>query len=318
MSAPTRVGYRRRSDSGFTLVELLVVIAIIGILIALLLPAVQAAREAARRSQCSNNMKQLGLALHNYHDVFKVLPPGGLRDALRATPVARGNGLAWNVFILPFMEQQALHDQFDFLLTDDASCVQAPNTTITLTPVDGFLCPSGTRLYDGSSTTRYTCHYVGVMGPKGTNPVSGSAYLLHDSSTYGETGHGGFAQDGILYNVSKVRFRDILDGTSNTVAVGELSHDKANCYRMWPRGMYDNHSRSAKNINYGINAFAYSTSAYPSVSQFNDVSMSSNHPGGAMFSLCDGSTRFLSETVDITLYKSAASRAGGEAETAIE
>ena len=313
MSAPTRVGYRRRSDSGFTLVELLVVIAIIGILIALLLPAVQAAREAARRSQCSNNMKQLGLALHNYHDVFKVLPPGGLRDG--SVP---GNGLAWNVFILPFMEQQALHDEFDFLLTDDSSCVQAPNTTITLTPVAGFLCPSGTRLYDGSSTTRYTCHYVGIMGPKGTNPVSGSAYSLQNGTGY--SGHGGFAQDGVMYHLSKVRIRDILDGTSNTLMVGELSHDKSNCYRMWPRGIYDNHSRSTKNINYAINAFGYYSSGLgmPQITEFNDASMSSNHPGGAMFSLCDGSTRFLSETVDITLYKSAASRAGGESETAIE
>ena len=316
MIANVNTRLRRRSHSGFTLVELLVVIAIIGILIALLLPAVQAAREAARRSQCSNNMKQLGLALHNYHDVYNVLPPGGMRDV---STTILANGLAWNVLILPFMEQQPLYDQFNFLLTPDNSCAGAPNTTIARTPVAGFLCPSGTKLYDGASTTIHTAHYVGIMGPKGTNPVTNTAYSVQNGTGY--SGHGGFARDGTMYYNSEVKFRDILDGTANTLLVGELSHDKANCYRLWPRGIYDNHSRSTKNITYSINAFAYgatTTTIYPSMPEFNDVSMSSNHPGGAQFTIADGSTRFLSETVDITLYRSAASRNGGESKTAIE
>ena len=95
----------RGNRSGFTLVELLVVIAIIGILIALLLPAVQAAREAARRSQCANNLKQLALSLHNYSDTFKSFPPAGITT----------NQLSWHVFVLPFIEQTSLHDQFSFV-----------------------------------------------------------------------------------------------------------------------------------------------------------------------------------------------------------
>ena len=93
---------------GFTLVELLVVIAIIGILVALLLPAIQAAREAARRTQCTNNLKQINLGLNNYHDTFRIFPPGAWNYA------NRGNGLAWTVFILPFLEQQTVYEEFEF------------------------------------------------------------------------------------------------------------------------------------------------------------------------------------------------------------
>ena len=159
---------RRR---GFTLVELLVVIAIIGILVALLLPAIQAAREAARRTQCNNNLKQVGVALHNYHDTYKVLPPGGLAGNPR---------LSWNVLILPFIEQQALHALVNF----EANTVVARHDVYATLQAHPDRNGAGvhlssavrTKRFENGSTTVYTTHYYGVMGPKGTNASTGAAY----------------------------------------------------------------------------------------------------------------------------------------------
>src|SRR5687768_9569753 len=117
---------RRRVSTGFTLVELLVVIAIIGVLVALLLPAVQAAREAARRMQCGNNLKQLGLACHNFHDTFKALPPSRSDD-----------GLTWCGYLLPYIEQRAYYEAFDFTLPWPKQTVPALKT-----PLKPFICPT--------------------------------------------------------------------------------------------------------------------------------------------------------------------------------
>ena len=299
----------------FTLVELLVVIAIIGILIALLLPAVQAAREAARRAQCSNNLKQIALACHNYHDTFKTLPPGGNWHRPYPDGPTSGNELSYAVLILPFMEQSALHDQFDFGVRN-----WTDNIANAIVRVDGLLCPSGTientvyspEAYNG--TLAYTKHYYGVLGPKGTNPRSGQAYPVHDVG--GWAAHGGYATSGAMPGPGvdvdgtdlggPCKFRDITDGTSNTFMVGEISWDDANTFRAWIRGINGAACASAKNITYGINLQRYSSG------NFNDVSFGSNHPGGCLFAMADGSNHFVSETIDFSLYLSLASRNGGE------
>ena len=306
---------RRRWSRGFTLVELLVVITIIGILIALLLPAVQSAREAARRMQCSNNLKQLVLAMHNYHSAYGSWPAGALVS----------NNLSWNVLILPFIEQQALHDLFDFGEGEfnGGSNREGPNKNIhALNRIDGFLCPSSvlqqaahpsSTLIDGRKT--YTSHYYGVAGPKGDDP-SGSPYPYDGTSDY----YGGFATGGVLGRDSGVRMSDIIDGTSNTLALGEVALQIGPPVGYGPTGGGDGASwvrgiafgttnptglSSAKNVAVGINQ--------PSPN-FNDDPFGSFHPGGAMFAKCDGSAAFVSETVDMAVYKSSASRDCGEVE----
>jgi prepilin-type N-terminal cleavage/methylation domain-containing protein/prepilin-type processing-associated H-X9-DG protein len=300
-----RAAGRRGRRRAFTLVELLVVIAIIGILIALLLPAVQAAREAARRAQCSNHLKQLGLALHNYHDTHRAFPPGGMTD----------NGLSWIVMILPFIEQKPLYDQFNF---DAGDYHEAGKLEVSLTRIDTLLCPScpiersnlGGTLekwpHDSSGEDTYTTHYVGVMGPLGTNPQTGRPYGYDPVPT-----HGGYATDGVLHKNSKVKFRDISDGTSNTFALGEISWKGYAKFRSWVRGATlsgDTAMGSAKNVSEPINAGA-------PYGNFNDGAFGSQHPGGTHFGFCDGSVTFVSENVDHAVYLSTASRNGDEVKT---
>jgi len=308
---------RRRSPDparpAFTLVELLVVIAIIGVLVALLLPAVQSAREAARRMQCQNHLKQFGLGLQNYHDTHLTLPCGGL---------ATGNQLGFHVFLLPYIEQANLfNDPTKFNFNISWTVLSPPNPTITggmQSKVPMFYCPSfiqqkGT-LSVQTSTIVNTTHYFGVMGAKGLG------YTFQGASTPPE--RGGFADNGVLYRDSKVRLTEITDGTSNTFAVGENSWPPekipgANYLhhrRGWVQGFdglgVANTAHSCKNINFGINVRGYTQA--PVVEYYNDISFGSQHPSGCNFVYCDGSTRFVSSNVDIALYKATASRGDGE------
>jgi len=290
--------HRPRRPSGFTLVELLVVIAIIGILVALLLPAVQAAREAARRMSCTNNMKQVGLAIHNYHDTFKSFPPHSLNS----------NRLAWTVHILPFIENQPLYDQFDF----NAFYNQAPNYDLGLVAVSVYHCPSskskrasignGGEAIGGVGT--FTTNYYGVMGPKGTNPITGAAYDFRNVGP-----HGGFAENGFFKQNDSRKFSHILDGTSNASIIGEISWDdrggNRTRYRLWPRGhQQDQWNAPAKNVANQINS--------DQTGVFNDMSFGSNHPGGCHFIMGDASVQFVAETIDFATYLGVASIDGGE------
>ncbi len=196
---------RRFGKSGFTLVELLVVIAIIGILVALLLPAVQAAREAARRMSCSNNMKQIGLAMQNYHDTYKTFPPDAIYGIPTTTP-QRAYWHTWCTAILPFMEQMPLYDSVDFKL-------RAWGQKIVSTPVANFLCPSD----DGYGRDPAQTHNIAV-----THYVAnGGWHWWRDAAVPNGNLVAGADYQGVFSGGQCTNMAKITDGTSNTIVVAE-------------------------------------------------------------------------------------------------
>ncbi len=311
----------------FTLIELLVVIAIIAILIGLLLPAVQKVREAAARLKCSNNLKQLGIGLHNYHDVYLRFPAGAENNVL-PVPNPPGNtttivGTSWLVYVLPFVEQENLYRQYDFTVTYK----NAVNVAVGANAVAGYYCPSGPdpkSLLDPNSplTTNPSTHYYGVMGPGGvTNPTTSvlngttysytvgapgtnAAYSVHGMLTHFQTTTGSVTTN------RYTRFADVTDGLTNTLMVAERSvrvkTGVTNSYRSWLRGS-DGGSGSCKNVTYPINSTDYNGS-----NNFNDISFGSQHTGGCNFARGDGSVKFLRDSINLPLYLAMASVASGE------
>jgi prepilin-type N-terminal cleavage/methylation domain-containing protein len=250
---------RSRVYCGFTLVELLVVIAIIGILVALLLPAIQAAREAARRTDCVNRIRQLVLAAHNYEAAKKKLPPHG---DVYAVGTRTAGALSSQARLLPFMEDQALHD----LVDQDYHWRDTQNDEARFTPLPFLRCPSNSRplewsfSYVGQDRTdtekgiNLRCHYVGNMGARpgpsdsrcpdttpaggtggwcdsGSGTRTGGGALSWPETTYCQhgcsdrTSSGGAAVNGVIYPLSRISLASITDGTSHTIMYGEMSWD---------------------------------------------------------------------------------------------
>lgn len=305
-----------RQSRGFTLVELLVVIAIIGILVGLLLPAVQAAREAARRMQCSNNLKQLGLALHNYEGTFRTFPPSGIDS----------NSMSWAVMILPFVEQGNLYNRFNFssggwnALNRIAVVkgVHIPSLQCPSAPADTHFSAFNTTVTNASineSDVR-TSHYHGVLGPTGPNPANNNQpYMVIgnpalDFGVVATQGAFGAARIRSATNTvpEKNPMSSITDGTSNTLLLGEFSWRNYQFWRPFTRGWYSDNRGTlvylSKNVTYPINS-GFSL-------KWNDGSFGSMHTGGAQFVRADGSVQFVSQSIDMATYRAAASRNGGE------
>lgn len=277
--------FRKTPWYGFTLIELLVVIAIIAILIALLLPAVQQAREAARRSTCKNNIKQIGLALHNYHDTFKIFPPGyiGGNDITSAT--GAGTGWAWSVFILPYIDQAPLYNQLN-----PGNVMDLNNSTIKdlcKTVIPGYLCPSDT-LRTPDNNPDYALTIDGTAGHRiGCNNYLANAGSDSIDCRQGET-------NGIFFNNSNIRIKDIIDGTTNTILVSERdfeNHEGGSWAGTSAPVCAEPNNRSQYHV---MNAHRR---AWGNINGTDGRCPSSMHVGGAHFLLADGSVRFLSENL---------------------
>lgn len=338
MSCSTRS--RRKATRGFTLVELLVVIAIIGVLVALLLPAVQAAREAARRSQCSNNMKQLGLGLHNYESTYRTFPFSWMVDA----PNMLGPGLnasVWGIVVLPFIEQQPLFDAYDtrvppfneaVALGYDPTVV-ARNMEVIRTVLPTFVCPSAPM---APAARVYTLDYTPDFPV--TAQVAASDYCVASGvrGVYAQLAYANFQagqRHGALQFAGNFpgetsrssRMADIQDGTSNTILLAErLGGNEIYVGRRvraeyaplgaangggwadilngehWPAGSVQNETAPQEGP-CGINCTNRRGAGFYSF-----------HPGGAMFLLADGSVTFLSESIQPFVLASLITRAGGE------
>ena len=299
------------SPRGFTLVELLVVIAIIGILIALLLPAVQAAREAARRSQCSNHFRQVGVAMHNYHSAHATFPTGlYLWYANDCADPGKGPhtgkryyGWGWATFILPYIEQNDLYDQFDFSLDSYAS---NPSFRAGAEFIPTYLCPSdaqGKELVSCCGSIRNGATDLEDLAKTNMAGVADSIDWSCDGQIPDPNA------DGVLYQRSRVKASQIADGTSNTLMVGEMIGSGPNTNGGYFWTTWDV-LHTVNGINYPVRllqaGFAFSPWSLA------DNGFASYHPGGCHFTLADGSVQFLTETIDQQTLAALTTRAGQE------
>ena len=309
---------KNRGYRGFTLIELLVVIAIIAVLIALLLPAVQQAREAARRTQCKNSLKQIGLAMHNYHDVYNQLPPGYVAKIPFTISSGEKSLWSWSAFILPYLDQAPLYNQVspgnNWLET---ALVTYPGTLQTKIPV--FRCASDVgpnvnnyvdTMTAGSTTTNtYNANVIDSNGA--TVSITTSNYVMvagpADSTTPAVRDPSQFSNKplGVGFQNSYIGFRDITDGTSNTLLVGE----RAWAYKGRILGAatafgfsasVDDAGTGANIKTAGLNALGITYNGINATLgiQHDRRGFSSAHVGGAHFLFCDGSVHFISENID--------------------
>jgi prepilin-type N-terminal cleavage/methylation domain-containing protein/prepilin-type processing-associated H-X9-DG protein len=289
----------------FTLVELLVVIAIIGILVGLLLPAVQAAREAARRMQCTNNLKQLGLAIHNYADTHRKFPSGfyfqGPTQTTRGQRPERLPGFSWTSSILPFIEQTGVYNQLDFT----APLPLVPNKLLVSVNLPFAVCPSapnpGSHKQMGTTGTAFGFNDPGLAM---TNYLGCGGSFIQSAYNIGVAQAD--RKNGLLMEDANITFGSITDGTSNTILVGEsIYHGNGTSGNfLWDPALYGNFqvgSGTADAPESIMRVGQFRTNP-PSIVDANIKrnSFSSKHTGGANFVFGDGSVHFLAETIQHT------------------
>lgn len=299
---------RKMRRRGFTLIELLVVIAIIAILIALLLPAVQQAREAARRTTCKDNIKNIALALHNYHETHGSFPAGSLARWDGST--LYGYGWTWHAKILPQLEQQNLYERVQNRMGSDsgtASTAEQRLAGTTKFPI--FMCPShpsGAERGSWMDNGYQPCSYMGNMGTNlDDNCPSGT-----DAFLAGRCANA----NGIFFINSNIRFRDILDGTHQTFIIGEVQVDGGSGDGLELGGdhKYNFASGGDSNPPADISEIFFATETNDPINADTEEAAGSYHIGGAHFGMADGSARFISENISMTIYRALSTRAGKE------
>lgn len=301
---------RRR---GFTLIELLVVIAIIAVLIALLLPAVQQAREAARRTQCKNNLKQIGLALHNYESTTTVFPPSSTSGLTKGVWGYPGSGPSdpnihlhsFASLILPYVDQASLYGTIDY----SVSSLAPANRTAAAKVLAFYRCPS----YSGQSMSTDPLYTAGSLN--NPNFVIRNYVAMGAKTVLGLAG--AVPADGVMFPGSKTGFRDLTDGSSNTVVIAETREQSAS---VWIDGT--SASVAARWTNLASPTFAGTSNSinykpyFPGGVFPNSIGQlygpSSQHTGGAHHLMCDGAVRFISQNLDVVVYDALVSRNGGE------
>jgi prepilin-type N-terminal cleavage/methylation domain-containing protein len=345
---------RMGSRQAFTLVELLVVIAIIGVLVGLLLPAVQAAREAARRMQCSNNLKQIGLSIHNYESTYKQYPLGSVDDDPREVAPRRlweqGNHRKGTVLVklLPFVEQTALYNSIDFRFDVEAQLNAQPSgrgdvpdfsarVNMRNVPMSIYRCPSDGTSNRVLSQQNHLYNYSLSIG-NNNMPANGGWCNVHPDNSFqtrpvgpggnlfanGGNGHGwsgpyarGDQQSGVISRCDwGAKFADLVDGTSNTIAGGEIL---PSCHDHHRGGWYNSNGQwtsTTPRINFNT---CRKQGLADNANNCNDFRVwmtsggfKSDHAGGAQFVMGDGSVHFLSDAIDYVLYQQLGSRNDGE------
>lgn len=302
----------RRARVGFTLVELLVVIAIIGVMVGLLLPAVQAAREAARKMSCSNHQRQVGLAIHNYHAAYDRFPSGWIAEEPEDEP-----GWSWAAAVLPFIEQQSVYEKIDFSVAIE----EDQHELVRLQVISTYLCPSdvGSDLF-AISESEDGHHHDHLAVPDAItggdeddedhdhehgNVDAGEEKLFTIAKSnyvgvYGteEVELDPFRGDGTFYGNSKIRFRDFLDGTSTTIILGERTTELGSS--IWHGVIPEATAAEARIVGSADHA------PNDPVRHFEDFS--SQHNGGAFFTMADGSVRFITQFIDMDVYRGLVTR----------
>lgn len=304
---------------GFTLVELLVVIAIIGILVALLLPAIQAARESARRTQCNNNLKQLGIAVHNYEGAYKAFPCGSYACCYGT----------WLLVLLPYVEQKELYEQYErpagMVTPPDIRYGSSQNLPVTRTQIPAYVCPSDSLAASASYYSNITSHnYVANFG--NTTRWQTSPYGTDSAGNPNAFNGAPFRYVAATTMPQNYRFGDILDGLSNTALFSETVQGKGGDLRGfgWWGGGCHFETYLAPNTNQPdvLESAIYCvpptsirsnppctgpTSASPEC-----IAARSRHPGGVMLALCDGSCRFIADSIALDLWRWTGTASGGE------